>query len=65
MAALAEICGDINNMTAITVAIDKLDKIGIDKVKEELKENNLSEEQILLIEVTLFLFIMNLNRLNF
>jgi len=53
LAALAEICGDINNMTAITVAIDKLDKIGIDKVKEELKENNLSEEQILLIETYL------------
>jgi len=53
LAALAEICGDINNMTAITVAIDKLDKVGINKVKEELIQNNLSEEQILLIETYL------------
>jgi histidyl-tRNA synthetase len=48
LAALAEICG--GNMTSITVAIDKLDKIGIAKVKEELAINNLSEVQIAVIE---------------
>ncbi|MFN9710476.1 MAG: ATP phosphoribosyltransferase regulatory subunit, partial [Bacteroidota bacterium] len=32
LAALAETCGSIDKMTDITVAIDKLDKIGIDKV---------------------------------
>ena len=37
-------------MNAITVAIDKLDKIGIEKVKEELAENNLSAQQISVIE---------------
>jgi histidyl-tRNA synthetase len=37
-------------MTDITVAIDKLDKIGIDKVKEELLGRGLSETQIALIE---------------
>ena len=48
--ALAEVCGSIENMNAITIAIDKLDKIGIEKVKEELLTNGLSESQILLIE---------------
>ncbi|HEY5407894.1 MAG TPA: histidine--tRNA ligase [Ginsengibacter sp.] len=50
LAALAEACGGIDKMNAITVAIDKLDKIGIDKVKEELTANNLSAEQISIIE---------------
>ena len=48
--ALAEICGGNDKMTPITVAIDKLDKIGIEKVKEELKQNNLSAKQISVIE---------------
>jgi len=50
LSALAEACGGIDKMNAITVAIDKLDKIGIDKVKEELIENNLSVQQISIIE---------------
>ena len=33
--ALAEICGGVDKMIDITVAIDKLDKIGLQKVKEE------------------------------
>lgn len=45
LAALAEICGS-ENMLAITIAIDKLDKIGIDKVSEELKANGLNPSQI-------------------
>ncbi|MEO6837835.1 MAG: histidine--tRNA ligase [Ginsengibacter sp.] len=48
--ALAEVCGSIENMNAITIAIDKLDKIGIDKVKEDLLTNGLSDSQILLVE---------------
>ncbi len=50
LAALAEVCGGSDKMNAITIAIDKLDKIGIEKVKDELKENNLSAEQISIIE---------------
>lgn len=50
LAALAEACGGNDKLNAITVAIDKLDKIGIDKVKEELAENNLSAQQISIIE---------------
>lgn len=48
--ALAEVCGSIENMNAITIAIDKLDKIGIDKVKDELHTNGLSGSQIKLVE---------------
>lgn len=50
LAALAEICGGADKMTDITVAIDKLDKIGLDKVKEELAQRGLNEEQISIIE---------------
>ncbi len=48
--ALSEVCDSIDNMNAITIAIDKLEKIGIEKVKEELKENGLSEKSIFIIE---------------
>jgi len=47
---LAEVCGNADDLTSITIAIDKLDKIGIEKVKEELSANGLSAEQILTIE---------------
>jgi histidyl-tRNA synthetase len=50
LAALAEFCGGIDKMVDITIAIDKLDKIGIDKVKEELAQRGLNEEQISTIE---------------
>lgn len=46
LAALAEICGGADKMTDITIAIDKLDKIGIDKVKEELIERGLNQSQV-------------------
>lgn len=48
--ALAEVCGSADSMTTITVAIDKLDKVGIEKVKEELSANGLNADQILIIE---------------
>lgn len=50
LAAMAETCGGMEKMTDITVAIDKLDKIGIDKVKEELATRGLSNDQISVIE---------------
>ncbi|MBA2250987.1 MAG: ATP phosphoribosyltransferase regulatory subunit, partial [Chitinophagaceae bacterium] len=50
LAGLAEMCGGTDKMMAITVAIDKLDKMSIDKVKEELAEKDLSADQIKLIE---------------
>lgn len=48
--ALAELCGGIDKMTDITVAIDKLDKIGLEKVKDELILKGLATEQIIFIE---------------
>ena len=50
LAALAEISGGSEKMMEITIAIDKLDKIGIEKVKEELAAHELSNEQIGIIE---------------
>jgi len=50
LAALAEVCGGADKMIDITVAIDKLDKIGIEKVKEELTERGLNTDQINIIE---------------
>ncbi|RYY85883.1 MAG: histidine--tRNA ligase [Chitinophagaceae bacterium] len=46
LAALAEMCGGSDKMMDITIAIDKLDKIGLDKVKEELTQRGLNESQI-------------------
>jgi len=50
LAALAELCGGTDQLTAITVAIDKLDKIGLEKVKEELAQRGLNEKQTQFIE---------------
>jgi len=50
LVALAEICGGADKLTDITVAIDKLDKIGLDKVKEELSNRGLAGEQVSAIE---------------
>ena len=50
LAALAEICGGADKMTDITIAIDKLDKLGIDKVKAELVDRGLSDTQVAIIE---------------
>lgn len=50
LTALAEISGGIDKMMDITIAIDKLDKIGIEKVKEELSQRGLNNDQIAIIE---------------
>ena len=48
--ALADVCGGTQKMTDITIAIDKLDKIGLEKVKEELVQKELSADQVVIIE---------------
>lgn len=50
LTALAELCGGADKMMDITIAIDKLDKIGMEKVKEELSQRGLNAEQISTIE---------------
>ena len=46
LAGIAEMIGAPDRLVDITVAIDKLDKIGLDNVRAELAERGLSEEQI-------------------
>lgn len=51
--ALAQICGGEDKLIDLTIAIDKLDKIGWDKVKEELDKKNFSETQQKIIQTYL------------
>ena len=46
LAGIAEVIGAPDKMIDITVAIDKLDKIGVDKVNDELRERGLSAEAV-------------------
>ncbi|HIZ87822.1 MAG TPA: histidine--tRNA ligase [Candidatus Coprenecus pullistercoris] len=55
LAGLAEMTGQPDKLTDITVAIDKIDKIGLDAVKEELAERGLFQESIAKIEPVLTL----------
>ena len=50
LTALAEVCAEEDKVVAITTAIDKLDKIGLDRVKEELKQKELNDDQVEIIE---------------
>lgn len=49
LAALTELCGGTEKLTDITVSIDKLDKIGIEKVEEELIQKGITESQVTII----------------
>ena len=55
LSGIAEVSGESDKLTDITVAIDKIDKIGLDAVKEELAERGLSAESIACIEPVLTL----------
>ena len=46
LSGIAEVIGAAEKIVDITVAIDKLDKIGLDNVNQELREGGLSEDQI-------------------
>lgn len=46
LTGIAEVIGEADKIVDITVAIDKLDKIGIDKVNDELRADGISEEAI-------------------
>lgn len=46
LAGIAEVIGAPDKIIDITVAIDKLDKIGIDAVNAELNERGLSDDQV-------------------
>lgn len=55
LTGLAEICGFPDKVVDITVAIDKLDKIGLDAVKEEMIQKGLDAEAIAKLEPVLLL----------
>ena len=55
LTGLAEICGFPDKVVDITVAIDKLDKIGLDAVKDEMREKGLSDSAIAVLEPVLSL----------
>lgn len=55
LAALANVCGGEDQLITITTAIDKLDKIGLEKVKEELEAKGLNNQQISKIETYLLI----------
>ena len=46
LAGIAELIGEPDKIVDITVAIDKIDKIGLENVKNELRERGLSDESI-------------------
>lgn len=46
LSGIAELVGQPDKLIDITVAIDKIDKIGIENVKAELSERGISEESI-------------------
>ena len=46
LSGIAEVIGAADKIVDITVAIDKLDKIGLENVNAELQEDGLSDEQI-------------------
>ena len=46
LSGIAEIIGEADRLVDITVAIDKLDKIGLDNVNAELREKGVSDEAI-------------------
>jgi len=46
LSGIAEVIGEADKIVDITVAIDKLDKIGLENVNAELREKGISEEAI-------------------
>lgn len=46
LTGIAEVIGEADKIVDITVAIDKLDKIGLDNVNQELRDHGISEEAI-------------------
>lgn len=55
LTGLAEIAGFPDKVTDITVAIDKLDKIGLEAVETEMKERGLTDQAVAVIEPVLLL----------
>jgi histidyl-tRNA synthetase len=55
LSGIAELMGASDKLTEITVAIDKIEKIGLDRVKAELREQGITDEAIGALEPILLL----------
>lgn len=55
LAGVSEFIGYPDKITDITIAIDKFEKIGVEKVKEELKQKGINEKAVKEIENILFI----------
>ena len=64
LTGIAEVIGAADKIVDITVAIDKLDKIGIDNVNQELRDNGLMEDQIEKLQPIIMLEGTNEEKLN-
>ncbi len=64
LSGIAEVIGAADKIVDITVAIDKLDKIGIDNVNAELRENGLTDDQIQKLQPIIMLEGTNEQKLN-
>ena len=64
LSGIAEVIGAADKIVDITVAIDKLDKIGLDNVNEELRGDGLSENQIAKLQPIITLEGTNDEKLN-
>ena len=64
LTGIAEVIGAADKIVDITVAIDKLDKIGIDNVNQELRNNGLNDEQIEKLQPIIMLGGNNEEKLN-
>ena len=64
LAALAEACGGTDKMIDITIAIDKLDKVGSEKVKDELTRKGLNSKQLSIVDEYLGISGTNEDKLN-
>jgi histidyl-tRNA synthetase len=64
LSGIVEIMGQSDRLTDITVAIDKIEKIGLDAIKEELADKGISGEQIKILEPVLSLSVSNEEKLN-
>ena len=55
LSGIAEMIGEAGRITDITVAIDKIDKIGLDGVNEELRQKGVSEQAITRLQPVILL----------
>lgn len=64
LSGIAEVIGEADKIVDITVAIDKLDKIGLDNVNAELASKGISNEAITKLQPIILLQGSNENKLN-